>query len=161
MHLRPFVPHDDIKDIPERSNEVYPEANAVEGAAIFDENLPPTQTKDEEPEEKITAINHQSETPTFSDIHAREVNARRMSVKRDSPQGRHRFALTRTQHTPSEKDEYHDERVSCTLSSQTDQICKKKTVLLSHTLTTVEQQTFRPKQMAQYEYPDLLRHDTN
>ena len=53
------------------------------------------------------------------------------------PIGRHRQAVTRTQHPPMEIDEYHNERVCCTLVPEFDQIHEKDSLAaVSHNKTS-------------------------
>ena len=137
MRLRHFVPHDENGDIQVNQKDMDPNADAVESADIFDENLPVTQgdTSGENPEEETTPINHQTESSTVSEVYAPEIIARRTSIKRDNAFGRHRQTLTRTQHPLMEIDENHDQRVPCTLVPEEDQNYGRDNPAVSHNNT--------------------------
>ena len=137
MRLRAFVPHDENEDIQVNQMDLYPDANAVEDADIFDENLPPTQedNSDKEPQEETTEINRQTESPTFSDVYAPGVIARRASIKSDTPLGWQKEAITRTQLPPKEKVEDRDERVPCSLVAEVDQKYGSDIPAVSHNNT--------------------------
>ena len=77
MRFRSFAPHDEIENIQVNQMSLYPNAKAVEDAKIFDGKLPAAQedTNDEEPEEQATQINHQPESPTFSEVYSPDVIA--------------------------------------------------------------------------------------
>ena len=83
MHLRPFVPQAKIESFQVNQNNLYPDANSVEDADNFDENLPtkPDDTIDEEPEKGVAEIKHGTETRPLSDVYAPEVVARMTSYK--------------------------------------------------------------------------------
>ena len=133
IQLQLFVPHDEIKDLQVNQMEFYPDANAVE-VDIFDKNQPGTQkdTSDEEAEKETIEINHPTESPTFSNVCAPEVIARRTSMKHDTFLDRHRQTLTITQHPPNERNEDHVERVPCTLVPESDQMYRKDSHIVSH-----------------------------
>ena len=141
MRLRPFLPQDEIEDTQFNQNDLYTDANAVEDAYIFDENLPATQedTSDEELEKEADEINHQTELPPFSHVYTPEVNARWTSIKHDDPLGRHRQSLARTQHPPMEIDEDHDERSPCTLDRAEKQIYDENSPTTSQNNTDQKQ----------------------
>ena len=70
MGLPLFVPQDESDDRQVNQRDLYPHANAVEDADIFDETLPsvPDEGIDEEPEEKIIEVNPRNETQPYSDV---------------------------------------------------------------------------------------------
>ena len=138
MHLRPFVPQAKIEGFQVNQNDFYRDANSVEDADNFDENLPtkPDGTSDEEPEEGVVEIKHGIETPPLSDVYAPEVVARMTSYKHDTHLDRHRQTLTRTQHAPMEIDENYDERMPCTLILQDDQNHERENSAVSHNNTS-------------------------
>ena len=137
MRLRPFLPNDETENVRANRKDLCTDASAVEGAHIFDKNLPVTHkdTSDEESEGKTFQINHQIESPTFSEVYAPEVFARRASIKRDTPLGRHRQTLNRTQHPPMEIDENQGERVPWTLVPERDQNYERNSPDVSHKST--------------------------
>ena len=134
MLLLPSLPLHEIEDNEKNQMYVYPDANAKDDAIILDKNLPITQedSNAEQPEDETTEINHQTESPTFSDVHTPEFVARMISSKCDTPRGRHRQAITRTQLRPMEIDEDHDDRVPCTLVAEGDQSYKRDNPAVSH-----------------------------
>ena len=107
MQLRPFLRQDEIKHIQVNQKDLYLDANALEDADIFEENLPVTQddTSDEQPEEEVTESDQQNESPPFPDVYEPEIFTRRTSIRRDTPLGRQKQSLIRTQHPPMEIDE--------------------------------------------------------
>ena len=137
MRLRPFVPEDEIEDIQVNRKNLYPDANAIEDADFFDENLPSVQEESDEEPEEMADINHGAETRPFSDVYAPEVVAPRTSIKHETPIDRHREALTRTQQPPMEIDEDHDDRVPCTLVPGVDQNHERDSIPVSYDNTSV------------------------
>ena len=113
---------------------LYPDANALENTDNFNENVPATQkdTSDEGPEKEMSELNYPTEAPPFSAVIALEIIARRTSIKRETLLGRHRQALTRTQHPPIKIDEDHEERVPCTLVPEGDQNYERDILVVSH-----------------------------
>ena len=97
MRLWIFVPKDEVVDIQVKLKERYTDANALQDTNLLDKNLSSVlEENDEEPDE-MTNMNRGIETPQFSDVYAAVVVDRRKSIKRDTPVGRQRQALTRTQ----------------------------------------------------------------
>ena len=145
MQLRPLVSQDENDDLQVEQKELYPDANAIENMDIFDENLPTTQenTSEEEPEEKTTELKHQTESLSFSFVRLPEVIVRRTSTKGDTPLGRHRQALNRTQHPIIEIVENHDKRVPSILIQESNQNHERDSAVVSHknTIRTMEIET--------------------
>ena len=80
----------------------------------------------------MAEIDHGTETPPLSEVYATKVVFRRPWIKRDTPLGRHRYTLTRNQNPPMEINEYHDERMRCTLLPEGDQNHKRDKPAVSH-----------------------------
>ena len=132
-----FVPQDEIKDIQVNQKVIYHDASAVEDEDFFDENPPPAPEEQSDAEPKETAdVNQRTETLQFSDVYATEVVGRRTSVRRSTPFGRYRLALTRTQHALLEIDEDHDEQKPCTLVPEVEQNYEKDNPVVSEKNTS-------------------------
>ena len=78
MPFQRFVPQKEIADIQVNEKDLYLDANAVNDADIFNQNIPfaPEEENDEEPDEMVD-INHETRAPSLSDVYSPEVVARR------------------------------------------------------------------------------------